>query len=137
MRPLHMCAAEKQEGGVTKREFKGFGDKPTAARPVSKDQKRREAAASKYDEMAAAGMPQYSVWIRLKDPPKMPDYDPAIDGEENDQPMPWLPVGSLSVPRSSQVSAAIYEAENDLLQGAYRLYPVSYTHLTLPTTSRV
>jgi len=118
-RPASMCVSEES---ASKQDFKGFGDKPAAARPVSKGQKRRESAATKYDEMAAAGMPQYSVWIRLKDPPKMPDYDPEVDGTD-DEPMPWLPVGSLSVPRSSQVSAAIYEAEDDLLQGAYRLYP--------------
>lgn len=37
--------------------------------------------------------------------------------------MPWLPVGSLSVPRSSQVSSVIFETEEDLMQGACRLYP--------------
>lgn len=101
------------------KEFRGFGDKPAVPRAATKGQKRREAAATRYDEMAAAGMPEYSIWIRLKDPPR----PPGMEEDEESPPMPWLPVGSLSVPRSSQVAQAIYESEEDLLQGAYRLYP--------------
>lgn len=99
-------------------EFKGFGEQK--AKTPSKAQKRREAAASRYDEMAASGAPEYSIWIRLKEPPR-PE---GVSKDDPDfQEMPWLPVGSLSVPRSSQVSQAIFDAEEDLLQGAYRLYP--------------
>lgn len=100
-------------------EFKGFGAKPTK-RAASERQMRQEAAASRYDEMAARGMPEYSVWIRLKEPPR-PD---GVSSDDPDfQVMPWLPVGSLAVPRSSQIANAIYEAEDDLLQGAFKLYP--------------
>lgn len=101
-------------------DFKGFGEQKAAKMPPSQGQKRREAAASRYDEMAASGMPEYSVWIRLKEPPR-PE---GVSKDDPDfQEMPWLPVGSLAVPRSSQVSQAIFDAEDDLLQGAYRLYP--------------
>lgn len=63
--------------------------------------------------MAAAGMPEYSIWMRLKE---------GGTELEEDQ-MPWLPVGCLSVPRSAQVAEAIFKAEEDLMQGAIRLFP--------------
>lgn len=98
---------------------KGFGapsNKPT--RKPSPAEQRRNAASARYDKMAAAGMPEYSIWMRLKE---VPDAPPGDDGEI--EPMPWLPVGCLSVPRSSQVSTAIFDTEEDLMQGAVRLYP--------------
>lgn len=91
---------------------KGFSKKPPPP-PPSEASKRRQAAASRYDEMAAAGMPEYTVWMRLK------EGGTAEEGEQ----MPWLPVGCISVPRSSQVADALFDVENDLMQGAIRLYP--------------
>lgn len=96
-----------------KKESKGFGKEEPPQRDPSTNQSRRNAAASRYDEMAAAGMPEYSVWMRLK------EGGGADEGKE----MPWLPVGCISVPRSSQVAEALFDAEADLMQGAERLYP--------------
>ena len=90
----------------------GFGKK-TPKRPSSKGEIRRKAASQKYDEMAAKGMPEYTIWMRLKEGGVV---------EEGEQ-MPWLPVGSLAVPRSNQVADVIFETEDDLMQGATRLYP--------------
>lgn len=100
-------------------EQKGFGSpskKPS--RRASQGEQRRRAASDRYDRMAAAGMPEYTIWMRLKEVPDAPQGD---DGEVEQ--MPWLPVGCLSVPRSSQVSQAIFDAEQDLMQGAIRLFP--------------
>ena len=36
----------------------------------------------------------------------------------------WFPVGAIAVRRSNQISRAIYHSEADLLQGAYRAFPV-------------
>lgn len=36
----------------------------------------------------------------------------------------WFPVGAIAVRRSTQISRAIYHSEADLLQGAYRAFPV-------------
>ncbi len=121
--PVSRCASNAscavRPRTCTAMEFKGFGEQKAKPSP-SKAQKRREAAASRYDAMAASGMPEYSVWLRLKEPPR-PE---GVSKDDPDfQEMPWLPVGSLAVPRSSQVSQAIFDAEEDLLQGAYRLYP--------------
>ena len=101
-----IMAAKSNQGG-------GFGKSKGSDRKPSKSELRRNAASSRYDEMAAAGMPEYTVWIRLKEG----------GTEVEDEKMPWLPVGCISVPRSSQVSQAIFDAEDDLMQGATRLYP--------------
>lgn len=90
----------------------GFGKKPPKRAP-SKGEIRRKAASQKYDEMASKGMPEYTIWMRLKEGGVV---------EEGEQ-MPWLPVGSLAVPRSNQVADVIFETEDDLMQGATRLYP--------------
>lgn len=108
----------RMAAGEDTQDFRGFGDKPVK-RVQSKASKRRDAAAERYDKMAAAGMPEYSIWARLKEAPR----PPGMEDDPDFPPMPWLPVGSLSVPRSSQVSNAIFDSEEDLLQGIYRLYP--------------
>lgn len=109
LRALHMSAQKK-----------GFGELSSskASRIPSKGEKRRKAASDRYDQMAAAGLPEYTVWMRLKNAPDAPSTD---DGKPEQ--MPWLPVGCISVPRSSQVAGAIFDAEEDVMQGATRLYP--------------
>lgn len=91
---------------------RGFGKNPPTPKDPTDNTKRRQAAAERYDQMAAAGMPEYTVWMRLRE-------GGTMEGEE----MPWLPVGAISVPRSSQVGDALFDAEEDLMQGAIRLYP--------------
>eukprot|EP00184_Porphyridium_aerugineum_P001767 CAMPEP_0184697354 /NCGR_PEP_ID=MMETSP0313-20130426/4341_1 /TAXON_ID=2792 /ORGANISM="Porphyridium aerugineum, Strain SAG 1380-2" /LENGTH=197 /DNA_ID=CAMNT_0027156135 /DNA_START=89 /DNA_END=682 /DNA_ORIENTATION=- len=88
-------------------EWKGFGAKPQP-KEKSKAQIDREKAAAKYDEMQKQGMPEYSVWIREKG--KTEDKD-------------WYPVGSLAVERSGKIDEAIFENEQPLLKGAFRLFP--------------
>lgn len=100
-------------GGDDSKSSGGFGAKPPPPRKPSEATNRRKAASDRYDKMAAAGMPEYSVWMRLK--------EGGTSSEEEE--MPWLPVGCMSVPRSSQVSDALFDTEEDLMQGAVRLYP--------------
>lgn len=57
------CARVCMKTGAAKK--KGFGP-PEETRPKSEGQIRRDAAGKRYDEMVAKGMPQYSVWMRLK-----------------------------------------------------------------------
>lgn len=76
-----------------------------AARRTSNDTARRAAAARRYDDMRAQGLPEFEVFVRAK-----PQQD-------------WLLVGSLAVSRSSKVTEAIYANESDLLQGAFRRFP--------------
>jgi len=35
----------------------------------------------------------------------------------------WLPVGSMTIPRSTKVENALFENEENLLKGALRLFP--------------
>ena len=86
-------------------EPKGFGDK-TPKKPKSERTKKREKASKQYDKMKTDGLPEYEVYVR---------------GEGTKQ---WYPIGAIAVRRSSQISRAIYHSEADLLQGAFRAFPV-------------
>ena len=35
----------------------------------------------------------------------------------------WVPVGSMTIPRDTPPAKAIYEVEEELLKGAFKLYP--------------
>ncbi|EKQ66616.1 hypothetical protein OsccyDRAFT_4404 [Leptolyngbyaceae cyanobacterium JSC-12] len=83
----------------------GFGKSKQTKQP-SKAADKRVAASKQYDKMKSEGLPEFNIFIRIKD-------------NKN-----WFPVGSLAVNRSSQISRAIFEKEAELLQGAFRLFPV-------------
>ncbi|MGD1864959.1 MAG: HHL1-like protein [Phormidesmis sp.] len=83
----------------------GFGKK-TPKKPKSERTKKREKASKQYDDMKTDGLPEYEVYMRTA-------------GSKQ-----WYPVGAIAVRRSSQISRAIYHSEADLLQGAYRAFPV-------------
>ncbi|KAA8492411.1 hypothetical protein FVE85_7918 [Porphyridium purpureum] len=95
---------QEDQASPSGEEWKGFGE-PPKTREKSKGQLEREAAAQKYEKMQSSGMPEYNVWIRPQD-------------DKN-----WYPVGSLAVDRSSKIEEAIYENEDALLKGAFRLFP--------------
>ncbi|MCT7950101.1 DUF6523 family protein [Ancylothrix sp. C2] len=84
---------------------RGFG-KVQPAKKVSKNAGKRAEAGKKYENMKADGLPEFSVFVRVKD-------------KKN-----WFPIGSLAVNRSTMINRAIFENEDDLLQGAFRLFPV-------------
>jgi len=84
---------------------RGFG----AAKPqpkVSKRSAERAAASKQYDEMKTDGVPEFEIYIRIKD-------------KKN-----WFPVGAIAVKRTSLINHAIYDNEEQLLQGAFRMFPV-------------
>ncbi len=85
----------------------GFGkSSPSAHKPPSQGAKKRAAAAKEYDQMKSSGMPEYAIFIR-------------IIGKDQ-----WLPVGVISVKRSTQIHRAIYANEQVLLEGAFHRMPV-------------
>ncbi|PZO59910.1 MAG: hypothetical protein DCF15_03105 [Phormidesmis priestleyi] len=86
-------------------EQKGFGQK-TPKKPKSERTQKREKASKQYDKMKTDGLPEYEVYVR------------GIGGKQ------WFPIGAIAVRRSSQISRAIYHSEKDLLQGAFRAFPV-------------
>lgn len=87
----------------------GFG-KPQSQPQASKRSQERATAAKYYDRMKADGTPDYEIYIR-------------IQGKKA-----WYPVGAIAVKRSSQINQAIFGSQKDLLEGAFRLYPVLRKH---------
>merc|ERR1711988_848762 len=99
-------------------QVRGFG-KPApdqksngVKRAKSSGQVEREQAASTFDSMKQRGVPEYEVWLRVK-------------GDTSDK--NWIPVGSMAVPRTADVQTgvtrAIYESEEQLQSGAFRMFP--------------
>lgn len=83
----------------------GFG-KPQPQPKVSKRSQERAKASKEYDKMKADGLPEYEIYIRIQDKKQ------------------WFPVGVVSVQRSSQINAAIFDSQEQLLQGAFRIFPI-------------
>jgi hypothetical protein len=83
----------------------GFGKK-TPKKPKSERTLKREKASKQYDKMKTDGLPEYEVYVRTQ-------------GSKQ-----WFPIGAIAVRRSSQISRAIYDSEAELLQGAFRAFPV-------------
>ena len=87
---------------------KGF-DK--SAKPAKKEksegQMEREKMANKYDDIAASGGQEYSIFVR------------QFGGEDAS----WLPCGSIAVPRGAQVSDAIFANEEPLKAAIVRTFP--------------
>jgi hypothetical protein len=85
----------------------GFGkSKTTPSKVVTESTKKRERAAKEYDQMKDKNLPEYEIYIRIKN---------------NKQ---WFPVGAIAVKRSSQVNNALYANEEALLQGGFRIFPI-------------
>lgn len=83
----------------------GFG-KPQEKPKVSDGAKQRKKAAKRMDNMREDGSPEYEIYIR-------------VVGKQQ-----WYPVGVIAVKRSNQINQAIFGSQDDLLQGAFRIYPV-------------
>ncbi len=83
----------------------GFG-KAKPKPKVSERTKRRKEASQEMDRRRASGDPEFEVHIRIK---------------EKQQ---WYPVGVIAVKRSVDIDRAIFASEEDLLQGAFRTYPI-------------
>jgi Family of unknown function (DUF6523) len=83
---------------------KGFSKAPSAPKMSKRSQVRAEAA-KEYDKLKADGIPDFEVYIR-KDKKH------------------WYPVGSIAVKRSNQINQAIYANQEELCEGAFRLFPI-------------
>ncbi len=84
---------------------RGFGqDKPQPK--VSQRSAERTKASKQYDTMKADGVPEFEVYMRSKN-------------SKN-----WFPVGAIAVKRTSLIHNAIYDNEAQLLQGAFRAFPI-------------
>ena len=86
---------------------KGFGATPPEPRKKSSGEADREAKGSKYDEIAATGGQEYKIFVRQF-------------GSDDKS---WFPVGSIAVPRGSQVSDAVFANEEGMRTSIVREYP--------------
>lgn len=82
----------------------GFGK--TQQKQKTQGAEKRATAAKQYDKLKSKGLPEFNIYIRIKD-------------KKN-----WFPVGSLAVNRTSKINQAIFENEEELRKGAFRLFPV-------------
>lgn len=84
---------------------RGFGA-PKAQPTSSKRSVERVAASEQYDQMKTDGVPEFEVYLRIKD-------------QKN-----WFPVGAIAVKRTNLIHHAIFDNETQLLQGAFRMFPI-------------
>ena len=108
--PSFLTALSHQSSALfakKKAEKKGFGAPVQVKRESSAGQKKRDAERSKYDELAASGGQEYSVFVRQF-------------GSDDDS---WLPTGAIAVPRGTQVPNAINANLDGLKSAIVRMYP--------------
>jgi Family of unknown function (DUF6523) len=85
----------------------GFGKKVHKEKKQSTGNAKRVQASKQFDDFKSKGMPEYEIYLR-------------VQGKKQLQ---WFPIGAIAVKRSTQISAAIYANEEELLKGAFRLFP--------------
>ncbi|CAM9693338.1 unnamed protein product [Heterosigma akashiwo] len=95
---------EPKEENTSPKNYKGFG-KPPVKKQKTAFQIEKEQAAQKYDEMASSGIPEYNIFAR--------EF-----GTEQ-----WFPVGVMAIPRTAPVGDVIYNSEENLKKGAYKIFP--------------
>jgi hypothetical protein len=82
---------------------KGFGAvKKKATVEVEKDE-----GTLTYEKQSKRGIPEYNIFLR----------------PENGTETEWIPAGSMTIPRDTPPSKAIYDVEKELLSGSFKLYP--------------
>ena len=98
--------------GFGKPGTKNMAPPPAPKKPPSEGSKRRNKAAADFDALKSSGAPEYEISVRTV----------GAGG-----PSEWYRVGGLAVPRSNSVdtavSMAIFQNEDELLKGAFKLYP--------------
>jgi len=82
---------------------KGFG----SAKKVLTPEIEKDAGTKTYESQAKRGVPEYNIFLR------------PTNGTE----VEWVPVGSMTIPRDTKVATAVFEVEEELLKGTFKLYP--------------
>ena len=82
---------------------KGFGSAKKVESPIID----KDIGTKTYENQAKRGVPEYNIFLR-----------PA-NGTE----VEWVPVGSMTIPRDTAVSKAVFEVEEELIKGTFKLYP--------------
>lgn len=85
---------------------KGFGA-PQKSSSEKKEDVVKDAATLTYEAQSKRGVPEYNIFLR------------PLNGSDTE----WVPVGSMTIPRDTKVSKAVFEVEDELIKGAFKLYP--------------
>ncbi|BAU10801.1 hypothetical protein LEP3755_12930 [Leptolyngbya sp. NIES-3755] len=85
----------------------GFGKKVHKEKKKSTGNEKRANASRQFDDFKSQGLPEYEIYLR-------------VQGKKQLQ---WFPIGAIAVKRSTQINAAIFANEEELLKGAFRLFP--------------
>jgi hypothetical protein len=88
----------------------GFGKVQPQKQTAKKNKAKRVAASQQYNEMKKSGLPEFNIYVRIK-------------GQTQ-----WFPAGSMTVDRSSQINQAVFQQEEELLKGVFRLFPKLRKH---------
>lgn len=88
----------------------GFGKVQPQKQVAKKNKTKRVTASRKYDEMKKSGLPEFNLYVRIKN-------------QEN-----WLPAGSMTVNRSNLINQALFDQEEELLKNIFRLVPKLRKH---------
>ena len=83
---------------------KGFGKAPVKA---AKPEKSKDIGTLTYEKQAKRGVPEYNIFLR------------PVNGTD----VEWIPVGSMTIPRDTSIAKAVYEVEEELLKGTFKIYP--------------
>lgn len=83
---------------------KGFGK---AKQKEPKPEIEKDIGSITYDNQAKKGVPEYNIFLR------------PSNGTETE----WIPVGSMTIPRDVSIAKAVYEVEEELLKGTFKIYP--------------
>jgi len=82
---------------------KGFA----APKPKVVVETDKDAGTLTYENQAKRGVPEYNIFLR------------PTNGTNEE----WVPVGSMTIPRDVKPSKAIFDVEEELLKGTFKLYP--------------
>ena len=94
---------ENNEIDAIKSNSKGFG----TVKKISEPEIEKDVGTKTYESQAKRGVPEYNIFLR------------PTNGTDNE----WVPVGSMTIPRDTKVSKAVFEVEDELLKGSFKLYP--------------
>jgi hypothetical protein len=83
----------------------GFGKVQPQKQTAKKNKAKRTAASQKYNDMKKSGLPEFNIYVRVK-------------GQKQ-----WFPAGSMTVNRSDLINQALFQQEEELLKGVFRLFP--------------
>jgi len=84
---------------------KGFGKKKVPS--VVDTEAVKDVGTKTYENQAKRGVPEYNIFLR------------PVNGTD----VEWVPVGSMTIPRDTKISKAVYDVEKELLTGTFKLYP--------------